>query len=437
MPRAIAWWSESGGSGKTTNAVNSAVAMGRDGVDVLFLDLDPQSASATHYLGLDALQTGSVDGPTVMDAFFGDASLTDVARRTASIDVVPGHEELVTFDQQLTYDGGDEYFVVRDAVAAVADDYDVIVIDTKASLDMLLNNALFAGTNVMVPLELSEKGDRSLRSLEASVDALNNDRLDFEITKMGLIPSRVDQNTGQTKHDVRQRLQESGYPVPPFEIPDYELIQKSWNSCMDLFSYLEAESTPDIRPYQRTVPLTYALLGRWMSGTYDYDEACRIWRTLIDDDRLDPTAESDPHELLDRAADRASVDSTGRLVTDGGSEKAMPGNGFEPDTNGDSYDVSSGGSTRQTPGVEPDKAGSSSTQIPHRIQHDSRTHGRSQLGVYVADEDKRRLAELEMLSTDRFDRDVYAVDVYLAALRAGMQDEDAFLEAMEEIGYGF
>ena len=78
-------------------------------------------------------------------------------------------------------------------------------------------------------------------------------------------------------------------------------------------------------------------------------------------------------------------------------------------------------------------------EFPHRIRYDSPKDGRDYAKTLVfTGEDKKRLSELETLADEEFDEEVYRLDVYLAALRAGIRSsEEAFLEEMRRIGYGY
>jgi len=447
MTRIVSWWSESGGSGKTTNAINSAAAMARDDTDVLLVDLDPQAASATDHAGFGHRQTTTGE-PTMMDVFFGDATLRDVIVDAGAFDLAVGHEDLVGFNESLAASdrlGAEQLFVVRDAVIEVADDYDVIVLDTKASMDRLLNNSLVCGRNVMVALELSRKGVTSLAGLRDSIETLNDGlhRTDIELAIMGLVPSRV--GTADLFERTREQLVAQNLPVAPFEISDYSVLSDAWDVERDLFAFVEADDVRDLRPYERPLLVTYTLIGRWLAGNYDYDAVIDVWDRLTD---MDLEVDADPRAIIESAEE-------GRLVTDGGqrqsNEKPMPG--FNPDgvdedleRNGTAETAAeTGGSDRSTPGGSVDVNPSSDDDIdavapdelPHRVRHESPKDARTSVTIYVGDEDKNRIKERESLAQREFDEDtIHTLDVYLAMFRDD-GSEASFLAEMRSIGYGF
>ncbi|WP_436343114.1 hypothetical protein [Natronorubrum sp. FCH18a] len=77
------------------------------------------------------------------------------------------------------------------------------------------------------------------------------------------------------------------------------------------------------------------------------------------------------------------------------------------------------------------------SNLPHRVRYDSPKDGRNEKAFVINDRDQERLAVLEALATTTFDESIYKLDVYLAALRSGLNDDKAFLEEMRKIGYGY
>lgn len=75
--------------------------------------------------------------------------------------------------------------------------------------------------------------------------------------------------------------------------------------------------------------------------------------------------------------------------------------------------------------------------IPHRVRAESPKENRDPINLFVGEEEKQRLQELQQLADREFDENVYKIDVYLAALRIDIEDSRRFLAAMEDIGYGY
>ena len=111
--RIIAITNQKGGVGKTTTAINLAVALVETGARVLLVDLDPQGNASTG-LGIDAARRQS----TSYDLLLEGKPLASVAMPTAypGLTICPANSDLASADIQL---GSHERrsFLLRDALA--------------------------------------------------------------------------------------------------------------------------------------------------------------------------------------------------------------------------------------------------------------------------------------------------------------------------------
>lgn len=146
-----------GGSGKTTTSAHLAQWLALHGYRVLGIDLDPQ-ASFTALHGVQP-EFDLIDGGTLYDAIKYDspAPIQDVIRKTyiPNLDIIPGNLELMEFEHETPralaqQQAGLFFFRVKDALKAVDDDYDVVVIDCPPQLGFLTMSALSAATGVLV-----------------------------------------------------------------------------------------------------------------------------------------------------------------------------------------------------------------------------------------------------------------------------------------------
>ncbi|RUM95661.1 plasmid partitioning protein RepA [Pseudaminobacter arsenicus] len=151
-----------GGSGKTTTTAHLAQYLALQGYRTLAIDLDPQ-ASLSALFGyqpeLDLTGNDTLYGAIRYDE--ERVPLRQVIRATYfdGLDVVPGNLELQEFEhttpQHLARrpegQAGDLFFArVQQAIATVAADYDVVVIDCPPQLGYLTLSALCAATSVIV-----------------------------------------------------------------------------------------------------------------------------------------------------------------------------------------------------------------------------------------------------------------------------------------------
>jgi chromosome partitioning protein len=149
-----------GGSGKTTTSAHLAQYLALHGYRVLSIDLDPQaSLSALHgyHPEFDIL-----DNETIYSAIRYDGMKRPMAEVIRSsyfpgLDIVPASLELMLFEHETPkalldrVDTGSLFFTrLDDALAGVADRYDVVVIDCPPQLGFLTLSALCAATAVLV-----------------------------------------------------------------------------------------------------------------------------------------------------------------------------------------------------------------------------------------------------------------------------------------------
>ncbi|MFB2552796.1 plasmid partitioning protein RepA [Ensifer soli] len=151
-----------GGSGKTTSSVHLAQHLAMTGLRVLAVDLDPQASLSALFGYQPELDLSGND--TIYGAIRYDAEarpLSEIVRKTYfhNLDLVPGNLELQEFEhatpkalaERRPGDQATLFFTrVQAALATVADQYDVVVIDCPPQLGYLTLSALCASTSVIV-----------------------------------------------------------------------------------------------------------------------------------------------------------------------------------------------------------------------------------------------------------------------------------------------
>lgn len=189
MAKIVAIVNQKGGVGKTTSCVNLCAAVVDAGRRALLCDFDPQ-ANATSGMGVDkTLSKG------VYDVVIGEVPAKDAIVSTKYGDVLPSNKALAGAGVELINMERREY-LLKGALAQVAEDYDFIFIDCPPSLELLTLNALCAADAVLVPVQ------GEYFALEGLSDLMNTIR----IVRRSLNPSLELEGVLLTMFDGRTNL---------------------------------------------------------------------------------------------------------------------------------------------------------------------------------------------------------------------------------------
>ncbi len=165
-PRIFAVANQKGGVGKTTTTVNLGAAMADLGLRVLVVDLDPQ-ANASTGLGLNTSQLEN----SMYDVLLQGMPMEDVVEPVAvkNLFVAPASLDLAGAEIELVPAFSRER-KLKEAIATVIDDYDIVLIDCPPSLGLLTINGLTAATEVMVPIQTEYYALEGVGQLMRNVD---------------------------------------------------------------------------------------------------------------------------------------------------------------------------------------------------------------------------------------------------------------------------
>jgi len=149
MAEIVAIANQKGGVGKTTTAINLAVALAAFDYETLLIDFDPQSNS-TSGLGVDITKNHK----NIYDVLGGRVPIEAAIHQTSVdwLDIVPTSHNLAGAEIELVSEFSRES-VLKRSLDKIGGMYKFIIIDCPPSLGLLTVNALNASNSVITPVQ--------------------------------------------------------------------------------------------------------------------------------------------------------------------------------------------------------------------------------------------------------------------------------------------
>ena len=212
--RIIAVANQKGGVGKTTTVVNLAASLALQGKRVLIVDLDPQG-NATMGSGIDK----STLQRSVYHVLLAEHTVAEVMQpsKQGGYHVLPANRDLSAAEVELMQELAREARL-KNALDAVAGDYDSILIDSPPSLNLLTLNGLVAAQGVLIPMVCEYY---ALEGLTDLVGTLRKVRLAVnpKIEIMGLLRTMFDARSNLSQQVSEQLARHFGDKVFTTVIP--------------------------------------------------------------------------------------------------------------------------------------------------------------------------------------------------------------------------
>jgi len=187
MTKVIAIANQKGGVGKTTTAINLAASLAVLEYKTLLIDADPQ-ANSTSGNGFDLKNIQL----SLYDVLVNEVSIKNavLASETPNLDILPSHLDPVGAEIELINHPNREH-ILKQAITALHDAYDFIIIDCSPSLGLITVNALTAAHSVIIPVQCEFFALEGLGKLLNTIKIVQT-RLNTELAIEGILMTMYD-----------------------------------------------------------------------------------------------------------------------------------------------------------------------------------------------------------------------------------------------------
>jgi cellulose biosynthesis protein BcsQ len=241
--------SEAGGVGKTTTAATLAASHARAGHDVLAIDMDTQNGSLTYFYGPD-YDRGNSNLDNLVRHLVGrpKGDFQDLTHEAGDgIDLIPSHNMLEDVHEFLLNEKnqaeklGESYSMYHQLHRVlkevnVREKYDVVIVDSAGKAGPILYNALVAVRNVVIPFEVTAKGQESIEGLDDLVDGLESS-IGVDVGVLAVVP--IGYKDTRDQREILENLRDGGFPVPVVVGDRGSLMEGCWKQQCNPYTYVK------------------------------------------------------------------------------------------------------------------------------------------------------------------------------------------------------
>jgi chromosome partitioning protein len=252
---------DKGGTGKTTATAHLGVALGRQGYEVLLIDLAGKQGDLVKHFGQwdrvqEQIESGD-DWPNISTVFdsqwdtiaerLGEAAVDDMIIETdEGVDVIPTHPGLDSLDADLgnTDDARERYSKLDRFLTEYIDsrNYDVILIDLPGATNNVSYNGLWATQNVITPVEMGPFESEQTGALRDDLKKIGAN-FDVGVELALVLPNKVDTRTKLAEEYLDSFTAEYPEAIAPEHIPVSQDIRNAAERGQTVFALEERSQT--------------------------------------------------------------------------------------------------------------------------------------------------------------------------------------------------
>ena len=210
----VAIVNQKGGVGKTTTAVTLGHGLALLGYRVLVVDLDSQGHVA-EALGLEKT-------PGLYEFINSSHPRRALVKARSNLWIVPGDKTTAVLKKEMVAMPLGGVFVLDDKLQEMGGSFDIAILDTAPSIDILQTNALLAADYLLVPTRLDHLALDGVNDVLKSLAQLKRGlgrRVEVRCRLLAVLPTFYDRQTRETRVLLDKLIERFGHLVwPPIPV---------------------------------------------------------------------------------------------------------------------------------------------------------------------------------------------------------------------------
>lgn len=173
----VVYTNHKGGTGKTTTATMTGLALSRKGVKTLLLDLDPQANATDLYFKTKTIIDGTVESfdTTLLKAIQNENLESAIINLNENLDFIPSSADFSLYPRYMEEKAKnyiDRVHYLATLIQPLREKYDIIIIDLPPTISLITDSALYAADWAIPVMQTHE---RSYQGVETVINYMQEE----------------------------------------------------------------------------------------------------------------------------------------------------------------------------------------------------------------------------------------------------------------------